>query len=111
MDVVSGENKNTMVRINRCRIYLQATTTSDIANADGTHITDFAWGMPDNDGKEKLNPRKSKQEWPRQTRPGPKSWTAWRNALKKHLSIDGKSTRLRAALGKWTKTPEQSRQR
>jgi hypothetical protein len=94
-------------KINRCRLFLQATTIANITNQKGTEITDYAWGKDTNLDN---NPRRSKHEWPRQQRPGPKSWNAWRAALKRFLSIDGKSQRLRTPLGHWTVTPSESRQ-
>jgi hypothetical protein len=36
--------KENAIKINRCRIYLQATTLADISNPEGTHINNFAWG-------------------------------------------------------------------
>ena len=89
-----------IVRVNRVRIYLQATTIADIANAEGTHITEYSFGGRNSRSTE--NPRRSTHQWPRQPRPGPKSWKVWKNALQQVLSIDGKSRKLRQSLGKWT---------
>jgi hypothetical protein len=49
-------------KINRCRLFLQAITIANIANHEGTEITDYyAWGKDINlDSK----PRRSKHEWP-----------------------------------------------
>jgi hypothetical protein len=54
--------------------------------------------------------RESKYDWPRQPRPGLKTWNAWRNALKKHLSINRKSNKLRKPLRQWTVSPQELRQ-
>ena len=59
MDVLSTPSKTDMIRINRCRIFLQATTLSDITNADGTRITDYAWTPQHNNAI--TNPRTNKQ--------------------------------------------------
>jgi hypothetical protein len=86
-------------RINRVRIYLQATTIADITNAEGSKICDYAFGGRHSRTSE--SPRKSTHEWPRQPRPGPKSWKAWREAIQLTLSTDGKSQKLRHPLGDW----------
>ena len=75
MDVLKGETKDKADKINRCRIYLQATTLADISNPEGTHINTFAWGGNATTTQNK-NPRESKHDWPRQPRPGPKTWYA-----------------------------------
>jgi hypothetical protein len=96
------------MRINRVRIFLQATTIADIANAEGTHITEYAFGGRNSRTAE--NPRQTTHEWPRQPRPGPKAWKAWREALQSHLSTDGKIRRMRQPLGKWKIAQSQTRQ-
>jgi hypothetical protein len=96
------------IRINRVRIYLQATTIADITNAEETYITEYSFGGRNSQTTE--NPRKSIHEWPRQPRPGPKAWRAWREALQLKLSVGGKSRRLRQPLGKWTTSQKNTRQ-
>jgi hypothetical protein len=88
---------NDTIRINRVRIYLQATTIADITNAEGAKITNYAFGGRYSRTSE--NPRKSTHAWPRQPRPGPKSWKAWREAVQLTLSRDGKTQTLRQPLG------------
>lgn len=56
------------------------------------------------------NPRQSKHSWPIQPRPGPRAWQAWKKALQRNLSADGKGQKLRQPLGHWTTTQEKSRQ-
>ena len=90
MDVL--RNCNDTPKINRVKIYLQATTIADITNAEGTYITEFSFGGQNSRNAE--NPRRSTHEWPRQPRPGPKSWKAWREALQAILSKDGKNRQL-----------------
>ena len=108
MDVLTTPSKTDMIRINRCRIFLQATTLSDITNADGTRITDYAWTPLQNNAI--TNPRRSKHDWPRQPRPGPKAWKAWKGAVQRHLSKKGKGQNLKRPLGPWLVSPTNSRQ-
>ena len=108
MDILQSPSKTESIRINRCRIFLQATTVSDITSADGTRITEYAW-TPEQ--KQSItNPRRSKHDWPRQPRPGPKSWKAWKGAIQRHLSKKGKGQTLQIPLGPWTVSPSESRQ-
>jgi hypothetical protein len=41
--VLFSQNKGELIQINICRIYLQAISTSDICNFDGTRITQQAY--------------------------------------------------------------------
>ena len=77
MDILRT-SQDTM-RINRARIYLQATTLADITNAEGTKITEYAFGGRNSRTAEV--PQQTNHEWPRQPRPGPKAWKAWREAF------------------------------
>lgn len=108
MDVLQSPSKSDAIRINRCRIFLQATTISDITSADGTRITEFAWTPQQKQSV--TNPRRSKHSWPRQPRQGPKSWKAWKGALQCHLSRNGRGQKLRQPLGPWKVSPSESRQ-
>jgi hypothetical protein len=94
--------------INRVRIYLQATTIADITNAEGSKICNYAFGG--RHSRTSKSPRKSTHEWPRQPRPGPKSWKAWKEAIQLTLSIDGKTQTLRRPLGDWILHQAQTRQ-
>ena len=107
MDKLIATTPKNGKKINRCQKFLQATTIANITNQEGTEITKYSWGK---DANMQNNPRRSKHAWPRQPRPGPKSWYAWRAALQRYLSIDDKSKTLRQPLGKWTVTPTRSRQ-
>ena len=108
MDILTPPSKTDAIRINRCRIYLQATTIADITCEDGTRINDYAWTAKH--AHSITNPRKSKHAWPRQPRPGPKAWKAWKSAIQRHLSSRGKGQNLKQPLGPWTVSPTQSRQ-
>jgi hypothetical protein len=62
------------MRINRVRIFLQATTIADITNAEGTHITEYVIGGWNSSTAK--NPRQTTHEWPRKPRLGTKSLKA-----------------------------------
>lgn len=55
--------------INRCRIYLQVITISDITSADGTYI------LPEVKLRKRPFGRKSTLEWPNQGQPSSLDWT------------------------------------
>jgi hypothetical protein len=94
-------------RINGVRIYLQATTIADIANTEGTLITNYSFGAGRH-SRTTENPRQSTHAWPQQEpRPGQKSWKAWREAIQLTLSRDGKTQTLRQPLGEWIIKQEQ----
>jgi hypothetical protein len=107
MDILQATSIEQGRNIHRCREYLQATTIADIATAEGNMITDLPLGSFKNPANFQ---RISKHKWPRQPRPGPKAWTAWRTALQRYLSKDKKTRYCRHTLGRWTVTPQQSRQ-
>ena len=44
-----------LVRINRCRIYLQATMIANITDAEGTKINDYAWGLTTTTKQQPIN--------------------------------------------------------
>ena len=106
MDLIDNSSATAMQCINRCRIFLQATTISDITNAEGDRINDYAW----NNNPNIMNPRRSKHAWPIQPRPGKKSWRAWKAALQQYLSANGKGQKLRQPLGQWLIQQTASRQ-
>ena len=75
-----NKNPATLQKINRCRMYLKATTISDITEATGRSIEDHAWkgNLPKH--------RKSQLNFPQYKRPPPQDWTAFRKFLKKLLT-------------------------
>ena len=91
-------------RINNVRIYLRVETLSDICNASGTHIhetvfqkTDKTIRPPDLNFKKGMS--QSTSLWPRQAKPGPKSFEAWNSFLRQfHVP---NHPRLRKPLGRW----------
>jgi hypothetical protein len=83
-------------QVNLCRLYLGATTVSDISNANGTHL---ASGI-------RKGHRSSQQSTPKgpmvkQDRPDQASWTLWRRLLSLFCSTDDK---LYRSLTSWTST-------
>ena len=86
-----GYTKTEMRNLNRCRLYLQVTSLSEITNGRGTQIVFDR------------HPRKSNEmHWPHQGRPTNTMWTEWENALQKCF---GNNTQvLQQALGHWTVT-------
>jgi hypothetical protein len=77
--------------LNRCRLYLQIITLSDIVSADGSCIiTDVFQGLP-------LLDRKSTLKWPNQQRPPSKDWEIWASALR---SLQPRNSLLQP-LGQW----------
>jgi hypothetical protein len=72
--VLFSQNKGELIQINICRIYLQAISTSDICNFDGTQITQQLY-----DGTFVMkNPNIL---WPNQHRPSKGGWLIWRRFL------------------------------
>ena len=88
---------NELAHINRCRLYLQVTTLSDIVNGNGMLIRQGALKGT----LKKLN--KPYYSWPRQTRPGITSWRLWRKAIKtcfmRNINLH---LQQRMRLGRWT---------
>jgi hypothetical protein len=79
-----------MPTLNRCRLYLQVFTVSDIATADGIRITKEAkQGI-----RSKIRP--SRLMWPAQGRPSNQEWAIWT----RHLAHLEDRHKLRQPLGK-----------
>ena len=77
-----------LIKFNRCRLYLQVLTLSDIVDSSGNTIdTDFWKGYK--------NKRISSLSWPKEDRPGPTSWTIWRRLLCRLCTIKSRSPHLR----------------
>jgi hypothetical protein len=73
-----GQYDNWKLReINRVRIYLHVTTTSDIATACGTRLN-----QDRDDINEPLPLENMKYKWPLQAKPVKRAWELWRNALR-----------------------------
>jgi len=86
-----------MERLNRCRLYLQALTISDLVSADGIRfLPSVKKGIP-------LEERRSSLLWPHQGPPTKADWQIWSNALS-HLETNGQLTQ---PLGAWQATSHQ----
>lgn len=97
MDIFAHNYKaKVLLRLNACRLWLQATCLSDIATADGRRLRPDALS-----GHRPAIPIRSHQSWPRQERPSDRVWTEWSKALRRCFSIDGTSPRLRNPLLEW----------
>ena len=77
MDIFVANNirGSKLQHCNLCRIYLRATTKSDICTADGKSIDEDAWL-----GRAPTRP--SNYEWPRPGRPSNSMWNTWRESLR-----------------------------
>ena len=84
-----------LLRLNACRLYLQAFSLSDLTTGDGLQFTREAWICV----RDTL--RRTPLVWPAQSRPNAKSRKLWRQALK--LSFPrNQSAQFLQPLGKWT---------
>jgi hypothetical protein len=63
-----------MRTLNRCRLFLQVITISDISSADGLYI------LPTVKEGTKLNTKISKLEWTNQENPSKADWIIWRSS-------------------------------
>ncbi len=90
MDTVTiNESCSVKKAVNRCRIYLQVSTISDITTGDGKKIhPDYIKGTKH---------QKSLLKWPTKKKPPKSDWKEWRRCLGK-LSIENS---LRSPLEKW----------
>ena len=66
----------TLKRLNECRIYLQVTWVSDIANVKGDKILESALK-----GERSTN-QISNIQWPLQQRPNEQTWKIWRKTIR-----------------------------
>lgn len=90
-------SNNTMQRLNRCRLYLQAITISDITSACGAYILSAA-------KTGSVAPiRQSTLNWVYQGKPSKTDWSVWKSALE-HLE---RGDRLRQPLGQWVQPTHQ----
>ena len=80
-------------KINRCRIYLRATTLADLVNAQGTHILSDAYLCHPH------GQLPTTTLWPYQTRPGIKHRLVWQMYLDKWC--DPHSRKLHQPLSTW----------
>jgi hypothetical protein len=97
-----GIRDDQLQRLNRCRLFLQVLTISDITTGCGTKITKAAWnGVRD-------TTRTSSYQWPSQGIPSALDWVLWRQSLTTVLRLQS-GTQLIRPLGHWFPTVEQCR--
>ena len=83
--------------LQRCRLFLQATTLTDLANAEGTHLTTEALqGI-----RRQMEP--AYYNWPIQKNPSRSDWQAWRRTLAPVLrqGLGEAGRKLLQPLGQW----------
>lgn len=83
---------------NHCRLYLQVTTLSDIATANGIYI------LPEAKLGRFLLDRTSSLNWPEQQQPSRSDWNLWNQELS-YRETRGKLTK---ALGQWVTPAHQT---
>ncbi len=99
MDVLERNNlsKRWLEVSNRCRIFLQAITISDIADATGTKILESAihcrYRLP------------SSLRWPIQVLPSKRDRSIWKKCLMKYFLGDSRFRLLQQPLGRWFTEP------
>ena len=93
-----GFKNKRLVRLNRCRVYLQVYTLADVCTGDGRKLISAIM-----DGR---NPMKgsSRLQWPNQGQLPPADWKLWRSALQKCFLVQRTQLRIRTPLGNWLLT-------
>jgi hypothetical protein len=82
--------------LNWCRLYLQATTLSDIVTGLGGSITHWAWVGQQSPVVHSLSYR-----WPAQQRPATCDWRIWQSALASTFGVVASTRTLATRLGAW----------
>jgi len=100
--VKKGLSKDKMAILNKCRIYLQVQSLSDISNASGTCIT-----------KEALNGSRDKHRtsiftWRNTRRPPLRDWYEWKEAILTTFCSSDIHPKLTIPLGPWTSASTQT---
>jgi hypothetical protein len=89
-----------MIRFNRCRLFLQVCSLADKADGSGKRVTRKAWqGVRD-------TPRRSTFDWPNQGNPSTSDWDAWRQVLQTVFGVHPANLGLPLSLGDWIDDPE-----
>lgn len=96
--VESGANKEELLALNRCRLYLQAYFLSDLVDGSGSYLLDDAWH-----GHLQEVPHKT-DSWPKQGKPPMKDWLIWQFFLKRCFL--GRGRKFKNTLGSWTQMDE-----
>jgi hypothetical protein len=100
--VAAGYRGQDLQRLNKCRLFLQVATSSDITTADGRKIAKTAWdGVVDGTSP-------SPYMWPNQGKPGASDWNLWQQALRRTFNVHGQRL-VRYPLGRWHSDEDQCR--
>ena len=92
----SGYTQGELTRLNRCRLYYQVTTLSDVADGTGTQLsTQWFYRSPP--------VHTTRYRWPIQGIPPRSDWDLWDAALRTLLCNTGLA--LKNTLGPWTVAP------
>ena len=92
----AGYTAKKLAKLNRCRLFLVATTLADICTADGRSITTAAWN-----GIQSSHIQ-TPATWPNQGKLPKDDWDLWRLALRQEfLNFYERDHRLQLPLGHW----------
>jgi hypothetical protein len=83
--------------INKCRLYLQATTKSDLSTGDGKRILTSAWEC----SRDWTSTSAKAYSWPVQPRPSEKQRNIWKKFLTDTYAITSQLRRWHQDLGDW----------
>lgn len=89
----AGYSAEQLLVLNRCRLYAQVISLSDLSDGKGTRLLLHSYKGPCKMGME------YHYEWPAQGKPPPKDWTFWIHAIKTTFANSGES--LSTKLGAW----------
>ena len=91
----------TLKRLNACRMFLQVTWTSDIANVKGDKILESALK-----GEKSIH-QISKVQWPLQQRPNEQTWKIWRKTIRQVYCCNNNNLLHRKyKLQQWLSSPK-----
>jgi len=93
-----GYSKQKLLTLNKCRMYLNAITLTDLVNGRGNQITTDSMMGRRNDS------RRSTFQWKTMNRPGYNSWLVWSTALRQVFCSTDNGHSLTVALGSWLHT-------
>jgi hypothetical protein len=93
-----GANREGLLTLNRCHLYLQAYFISDLIDGSGEYSLDDAWN-----GQPQSVPFKE-DSWPKQGNPPKKDWIIWQSFSKQCFLSRGR--RLKTPLGPWRQLDE-----
>ena len=80
----AGFRGNELLRLSRCRLYLQVHSLADITNGFGSQIEEWAGS-----GLRQMSlGLQSHLRWPKQPRPGNSEWKLWASALQRTFQLN-----------------------